>query len=56
VHASRKRVARIMRQKGLIGRCPRRSTKTTISDPETRAVGLLKRPSGREPSSSTGST
>jgi putative transposase len=43
VHASRKRVARIMRQKGLIGRCRRRWTKTTISDPETRAVDLLKR-------------
>jgi putative transposase len=43
VHASRKRVARIMRQKGLIGRCRRRWTKTTISDPETRAVELLKR-------------
>jgi len=42
-HASRKRVARIMRQKGLIGRCRRRWTKTTISDPETRAVDLLKR-------------
>ena len=33
VHASRKRVARIMRQKGLVGRCRRRWTKTTISDP-----------------------
>ena len=43
IHASRKRVARIMRQKGLIGRCRRRWTKTTISDPETRAVDLLKR-------------
>jgi len=42
-HASRKRVARIMRQKGLIGRCRRRWTKTTISDPETKAVDLLKR-------------
>ncbi len=46
VHASRKRVARIMRQKGLIGRCRRRSTRTTISDPETRAVDLLKRAFG----------
>jgi transposase InsO family protein len=46
VHASRKRVARIMRQKGLIGRCRRRWTKTTISDPETRAVDLLKRAFG----------
>lgn len=48
VHASRKRVARIMRQKGLIGRCRRRSTKTTISDPETRAVDLIKRAFGPE--------
>jgi len=46
VHASRKRVARIMRQKGLVGRCRRRWTKTTISDPETRAVDLLKRAFG----------
>ena len=46
VHASRKRVARIMRQKGLIGRCRRRSTRTTVSDPETRAVDLLKRAFG----------
>jgi putative transposase len=43
VCASGKRVARIMRQKGLIGRCRRRWTKTTISDPETVAVDLLKR-------------
>ncbi len=43
VHASRKRVARIMRQRGLIGRCQRRWTKTTISDPEVAAVDLLKR-------------
>ena len=34
VHASRKRVARIMAQKGLVGRCQRRRTKTTISDPD----------------------
>ena len=41
--ASRKRVARIMRQKGLIGRCRRRWTTTTISDPEVRAVDLVRR-------------
>jgi putative transposase len=46
VHASRKRVARIMRQRGLIGRCRRRWTKTTISDPEVAAVDLLKRAFG----------
>lgn len=48
VHVSRKRVARIMRQKGLVGRCRRRWTKTTISDPETVAVDLLKRVFGPE--------
>ena len=29
----RERVARIMRRRGLVGRCRRRWTKTTISDP-----------------------
>ena len=48
VCASRKRVARIMRQKGLVGRCRRRWTKTTISDPEAAAVDLLKRVFGPE--------
>jgi len=48
VCASRKRVARIMRQKGLVGRCRRRWTKTTFSDPETRAVDLLRRAFGPE--------
>ena len=46
VHVSRKRVARIMRQRGLIGRCRRRSTKTTLSDPETKAADLIKRAFG----------
>lgn len=46
VHASRKRVARIMRQKGLVGRCKRRWTKTTTPDPEAAAVDLLKRAFG----------
>ncbi len=40
--------ARIMRQKGLVGRCRRRWTKTTFSDPGTRAVDLLKRAFGPE--------
>jgi putative transposase len=39
----RERVARIMRRKGLVGRCRRRWTRTTISDPEVIAVDLLKR-------------
>ena len=46
VHVSGKRVARIMRQRGLIGRCKRRSTRTTISDPETTAVDRVKRAFG----------
>jgi transposase InsO family protein len=46
IHASRKRVARIMRQQGMIGRCRRRWTKTTVSDPEVAAVDLLKRAFG----------
>ena len=43
VCVGRKRVARIMRHKGLIGRCRRRWIKTTISDPDVVAVDLLKR-------------
>jgi putative transposase len=43
VHVRRERVARIMRRKGLAGRCRRRFTKTTISDPEVAAVDLIKR-------------
>jgi transposase InsO family protein len=46
VHVGGKRVARIMRQRGLIGRCRRRFTKTTISDPEVMAVDLIKRAFG----------
>ena len=43
VHVGRARVARIMRQRGLIGRCRRRRTRTTIADPTVAAVDLLKR-------------
>jgi transposase InsO family protein len=46
IHCSGKRVARIMCQRGLIGRCRRRWTKTTISDPEAAAVDLVKRAFG----------
>jgi putative transposase len=46
VHVSRKRVARIMRQKGPIGRCRRRWTRTTISDPGVVAVDLVRRAFG----------
>jgi len=43
VHVGREHVARIMRDKGLVGRCRRPWVKTTISDPDVVAVGLLKR-------------
>jgi transposase InsO family protein len=46
VHVSGKRVARIMRQRGLIGRCRRRWTRTTISDSQVAAVDLVKRAFG----------
>jgi transposase InsO family protein len=46
VHVRRQRVARIMRTKGLVGRCRRRWIKTTISDPNVVAVDLLKRTFG----------
>jgi transposase InsO family protein len=46
VHVSRKRVARIMRRKGLVGRCRRRWTKTTTPDPEATAIDLLRRAFG----------
>ena len=46
VCASGKRVARLMRQRGLIGRCRRRWTKTTTSDPEVNAVDLVRRAFG----------
>jgi transposase InsO family protein len=42
----RERVARIMRRRGLVGRCRRRWTKTTISDPDGTAVDLLRRAFG----------
>ena len=47
VCVSRKRVARIMRQRGLVGRCRRRWRTTTISNPDlTGAVDRLKRAFG----------
>jgi transposase InsO family protein len=46
VCVGRKRVARIMRTKGLVGRCRRRWIKTTISDPDVVAVDRLKRTFG----------
>ena len=43
VRVGPKRVARIMRENELVGRCRRRWVKTTISDPDVVAVDLLKR-------------
>jgi len=44
VCVSKKRVARIMAARGLVGRCKRRWKKTTIADPEaTKAADLVKR-------------
>jgi len=43
-YVARKRVARIMAQKGLVGRCKRRWKRTTIADPEAQAAAdLVKR-------------
>ena len=44
--ASGKRVARIMRQRGLIGRCLRKKTRTTVSDEDAKAADLIKRAFG----------
>ena len=44
----RERVARIMREAGLVGCAPRRWITTTLSDPHTQAVDLLKRNFGPE--------
>lgn len=43
VAVSGKRVARIMREHAVVGRCRRRFTTTTISDPNAAAVDLIKR-------------
>jgi transposase InsO family protein len=39
----RKRVARLMREAGLVGRCPRRFRRTTIPDPTTQVQDLVQR-------------
>jgi len=46
IHVGRKRVARIMHDLGLVGRCRRRWVKTTISDPDVVGVDRLKRAFG----------
>jgi hypothetical protein len=55
VHASRKRVARIMRRKGLIGRCRRRSTARRSPIPRPGRSTWSSGRSGQRPSSSTAS-
>ena len=40
---ARKRVARLMRKAGLVGRCPRRFRRTTIPDPTTPVQDLVQR-------------
>jgi putative transposase len=42
-HVSKKRVARLMTQAGLAGRCRRRYRRTTFADPEARALNILAR-------------
>ena len=46
VRCAPKRVARLMRAEGLVGRCKRRWTKTTFPDPQATAVDLVKRAFG----------
>jgi putative transposase len=47
VHVGKKRVARLMAQAGLVGRCRRRWRKTTIADPGAQAaVDLIRREFG----------
>ena len=40
---SRKRVARLMRQAGLVGRPPRRFRRTTVADPKVQVEDLVQR-------------
>ncbi len=42
-HVGKKRVARLMIQAGLAGRCRRRSRRTTFADPEAKALNMLAR-------------
>lgn len=46
VHVGKKRVARLMIQAGLAGRCRRRSRRTTFADPEAKALNVLARQFG----------
>jgi transposase InsO family protein len=47
-HVGKKRVARLMIQAGLAGRCRRRSRRTTFADPEAKALNVLARNFGPE--------
>jgi hypothetical protein len=47
-HVGKKRVAPLMVQAGLAGRCRRRTRRTTFADPETKAMNLLGRHFGPE--------
>jgi len=42
-HVGRKRVARLMRKAGLVGRCPRRFRRTTLPDPTADVQDLVQR-------------
>lgn len=48
VHVGKKRVARLMIAAGVAGRCRRRTRRTTIADPETKALNMLNRVFGPE--------
>jgi putative transposase len=48
VHVGRKRVARLMVAAGLVGRCRRRTRRTTFAEPEAKAMNLLARAFGPE--------
>ena len=48
LHVGKNRVARLMVRAGLAGRCRRRSRRTTIADPEAKAMNLLARHFGPE--------
>jgi putative transposase len=47
-HVGRKRVAGLMVRAGLMGRCRRRTRRTTFADPDAKAMNLLERAFGPE--------
>jgi transposase InsO family protein len=46
IHCGKKRVARLMATAGLAGRCQRKTIRTTIPDPEAKALDLIRRAFG----------